>query len=226
MNKLAIIIGIVLCVTLVQPSFGSFGMVNSDSGEACYVGMVSDPDPASDPVPEDGAINVERTITLSWTTTSSTPDDDISYNVFFGKTPDPENVEIVYPYTSYDPGLLEYNTQYYWRIDTYSNDGATTGFLWTFKTKDDTPPNKPFNPSPTNEETKVNTSILLSWEGSDPDDDPLRRHAQFRRPCGGCFGVFVSPGYHQPLYGALGGFCGSHVRHAGVAVPRRHCGDH
>jgi len=40
---------------------------------------------------------------------------------------------------SYDPGMLEWDTTYYWRIDEVNNtnpDSPWTGILWSFTTAD------------------------------------------------------------------------------------------
>jgi len=136
-----------------------------------YLTNKSPPYPASNPNPANNSLNIELNIILSWT--GGDPDGDpVSYNVFFGTSINPPNVEVVYQPNTYNPGGLEYNTQYYWRIDTYANNGgATNGPLWTFTTKDDTPPYIPNNPSPINNSINIPRNITLSWSGGDPDDD-------------------------------------------------------
>ncbi len=130
------------------------------------------PYPASNPDPLDNSTNINVRINLSWTGSDPDPQDIITYNIFFGISSNPPNIELVYPTNEYDPGLLEYTTKYYWRIDTYDNDGgATTGPTWTFTTKDDTPPFIPSNPSPLNESINVDIFTNISWIGGDPDGD-------------------------------------------------------
>ena len=143
------------------------------SGETIASYINDPPYPASNPTPPNNSLDIELDIILSWIAGDS-DGDSLSYNVFFGTSSSPPNVEVVYYPNTYNPGLLEYSTQYYWRIDSYDNNGsATTGPLWTFTTKDNTPPNQAYNPLPVNGATGVVRTPTLNWDCSDPDDDPL-----------------------------------------------------
>jgi len=86
---------------------------------------------ATQPDPADGATNVDRRPTLSWTPgiTAATHD------VYFGDS-DPPAFIGNQAETSYDPGSLELATTYYWRIDEVEADGTTkyTGDVWSFTT--------------------------------------------------------------------------------------------
>lgn len=173
MKKIAIILIFIfllspVCMNLIDAS-SLYG--NGTQISKIMTSLNSPPYPASNPIPPDSSTNIELNITLSWT--GGDPDGDpVSYNIFFGTSSNPPNVEMVYIPNTYDPGTLQYNTQYYWRIDTYSdNGGATTGPLWTFTTKDDTPPNTPNTPSPSNYATNIERNITLSWSGGDPNND-------------------------------------------------------
>jgi hypothetical protein len=139
----------------------------------------SPPYPASNPIPANNSIDIELNITLSWS--GGDPDGDpVSYNIFFGTNSNPPNVEVVYLPNTYNPGTLEYNTKYYWRIDTYSYNGeATTGPLWTFITKNNTPPIVPNTPSPSNNSINIPRNINLSWFGGDPDGDMVKYDIYF-----------------------------------------------
>ena len=141
--------------------------------------MSNPPYPASNPIPTNNSINIELNSNISWI--GGDPDGDpISYNIFWGKTSNPPNVEVVYRANTYNPGPLEYNTQYFWRIDTYADDGGVTnGALWTFITKDDTPPYTPSNPTPSDHSTNIDLNIILSWYGEDPDGDSLTYDVYF-----------------------------------------------
>jgi predicted outer membrane repeat protein len=62
----------------------------------------------------------------------------------------------------YDPGRLEFNQTYYWRIDEIDNQGVvTTGNVWMFIT--DSQPIQAYNPYPDDEAVKVKLDSLLSW---------------------------------------------------------------
>jgi len=42
--------------------------------------------------------------------------------------------------TTFDPGTMDYETTYYWRIDEIKRWGTTTGQIWTFTTLIEPPP--------------------------------------------------------------------------------------
>ena len=75
--------------------------------------------------------------TLSWVAGSGAK----SHNVYFGTEPSPpfqgNNTETVF-----DPGILELNNTYYWRIDEIGTI-ATTGNVWNFTTGGYDPGNDP-----------------------------------------------------------------------------------
>jgi hypothetical protein len=84
--------------------------------------------------PANGAVDVTQTPVLTWT-----PGLGASYEVYFGA--DAASLELKgsgnLGSESYEPGLLEWNTTYYWRIDEANNanaDSPWTGPLWSFTT--------------------------------------------------------------------------------------------
>ena len=168
MKKITAFLSFVVLLTLLSGS-NTFAMsLNfTESLSLNLLGNLSSPPyPASNPIPANNSIDVELNITLAWI--GGDPDGDpVSYNIFFGTNSNPPNVEVVYRSNTYNPGFLEYNTQYYWRIDTYADGGgATTGPLWTFTTKDDTPPYMPSNPTPSDHSTNMNRTLThtsLVW---------------------------------------------------------------
>jgi len=123
----------------------------------------SNPDPANE------SVNVNITTNLSWTGGDPDPGDTVTYNIFFGTDPNPPIAVIVHYGETYDPGKLNYDTQYYWKIDAYDGTTATDGPIWTFHTKEGAPPYVPSNPDPANESVNVNITTNLSWTGGDPD---------------------------------------------------------
>lgn len=133
----------------------------------------NDPFPANNPDPPDNAENVSTSINLSWV--GSDPDgDELTYNIFLGTGMPIPVVKVVYAHETYHISGLEYNTKYYWRIDSYDNKGgATTGPTWKFTTRDDLAPFTPSNPSPANNTHNVSIFRNLSWNGGDPDNDPV-----------------------------------------------------
>jgi hypothetical protein len=135
------------------------------------------PNTPSNPSPNDGAEDVDVNADLSWTC-SDPEDDDLTYNVYFednDPTPD-ELVSENQTDTTYDPGTMEFNTDYYWMIVAWDEYGASTsGPVWSFTTGEfpNEPPNEPSNPSPENESIDISIDTILSWTCSDPDGDPL-----------------------------------------------------
>ncbi len=89
----------------------------------------------SEPIPANGAIDVETNINLSWV--CSDPDgDDLTYNIYFGTTEIPPLVVTNNPDTTWNPGLLNLNTTYYWKIVAYDIYGdSTQSAVWNFTTK-------------------------------------------------------------------------------------------
>jgi hypothetical protein len=86
------------------------------------------------PSPAKGAVDVTQTPTLTWT-----PGFGASYEVYFGA--DAVSLELKTSgnlgFESYEPGQLEWNTTYYWRVDeanSANTDSPWTGPLWSFTT--------------------------------------------------------------------------------------------
>ena len=84
--------------------------------------------------PVNGAVNVTQTPALTWA-----PGLGASHEVYFGA--DADSLELKSSGNlgseSYEPGQLEWNTTYYWRIDEANNtnaDSPWTGPLWSFTT--------------------------------------------------------------------------------------------
>ena len=124
----------------------------------------------SDPDPYNGESDVYITTDVSWT--CSDPDgDDITYDVYFGTSSPPPMVVSNQTELSYDPpGLLDFNTEYYWQIvawDEYKY--SAVGSIWSFTTEENAPPSTPSNPDPEDGEVDVDIDILLKWTGGDPN---------------------------------------------------------
>ena len=83
-------------------------------------------------MPENGETMVYIHPILSWLKVSNAS----SYDVYFGDTYPPPlvgNQEEI----SFDPGVLEPNTIYYWRVDARGIGGIAKGFDWAFTTGDE-----------------------------------------------------------------------------------------
>jgi len=96
------------------------------------------PAKAANPSPADTATNVPVWTELDWSAASGTD----TYDVYFGTnltsvtnatTASAEFKDNVVE-ASFDPGDLECQTTYYWRIDSASNVATTTGDVWSFST--------------------------------------------------------------------------------------------
>jgi hypothetical protein len=83
----------------------------------------------TNPLPGDKAIDISLTTDLDW----DDSDGATSYDVYFGTTYPPEKVGTVSD-SAYDPGLLNKDSIYYWRIIAKNDCGETTGDLWQFTT--------------------------------------------------------------------------------------------
>ncbi|MGB2864726.1 MAG: PA14 domain-containing protein, partial [Sedimentisphaerales bacterium] len=98
---------------------------------------------ASSPTPRSGSVDVKQTIDLSW----GSGDDAASHEVYFGTDEEAvRNATTASPEykgtkalggESYDPGKLEWEATYYWRIDeinTGNPDSPWMGNVWSFTT--------------------------------------------------------------------------------------------
>ncbi|HUU18755.1 MAG TPA: LamG domain-containing protein [Sedimentisphaerales bacterium] len=98
---------------------------------------------ASRSKPSNGAVDVKQIQILSW----SPGDYAVSHEVYFGteeeavRNADTASSEYKGSWNlgseSYDPGMLEWDTTYYWRVDEVNNanpDSPWTGNLWSFTT--------------------------------------------------------------------------------------------
>jgi hypothetical protein len=93
-------------------------------------GAVSNPDPAK------GAVDVTQTPVLTWE-----PGFGAAHELYFGTDPDALELKASgnLGEESYEPGQLEWDTTYYWRVDEANNanpDSPWTGPLWSFTTAD------------------------------------------------------------------------------------------
>ncbi|MCB9250263.1 MAG: hypothetical protein H6613_17785 [Ignavibacteriales bacterium] len=92
------------------------------------------PNIPSSPNPSNGAKDQPTNVSLFWT--CNDPDGDpLTYDIYFGTNNVPPLVESNHSGTSYNPGTLEGNTQYYWEIVAKDNNGNDrTGPDWEFTT--------------------------------------------------------------------------------------------
>jgi len=94
---------------------------------------VGPPGKAFDPNPVDGALGISANADLSWAFDEGAD----SSNVYFGTDPTPDSAEfqVNQSETTFDPGTMDAETTYYWRIDQINSQGTTTGDVWSFTTR-------------------------------------------------------------------------------------------
>jgi hypothetical protein len=109
---------------------------------------------AHNPSPANGAVDVLTDATLSWTAGSEAA----SHDVYFDTTYPPAFIDNQTE-TTFDPGVLEFNTAYYWRIDEVNEPNTITGDLWTFTTAS----GLAYDPDPVNGAINVARDKILSW---------------------------------------------------------------
>ncbi|RLD53652.1 MAG: hypothetical protein DRJ05_16100, partial [Bacteroidetes bacterium] len=97
------------------------------------------------------------------------------FDVYFGTDELPPQVSTAQTETSFDPGVLESYTQYFWKIVADDGQGnIVDGPVWSFTTiLVNLPPYPPTDPMP--EDGVENQSIEsdISWTCSDPENDPM-----------------------------------------------------
>ena len=127
------------------------------------------PNTPSDPDPEDGETDVNINKILSWSCDDPNGDN-VTYDVYFGKSSPPPKVVNKQSESTYNPGLLDFDTKYYWRIVAWDTPGlSTSGPIWDFTTEENLPPHTPYNPNPPDGANDVPINHILLWTGGDPN---------------------------------------------------------
>ena len=97
---------------------------------------------AYDPYPADGAEFVDTSVTLSWKAGMNAK----LHHVYFGDDFDEVNDAagaLAHTDTTYDPGPLELEKTYYWRVDEFDGAAMQKGDVWSFTTLPDIPVTDP-----------------------------------------------------------------------------------
>jgi len=129
------------------------------------------PNQPSSPTPSHNATNVSLGTDLSWTGGDPNPGDTITYDVYFGTNSPPPKAISNQSTTTYDPGLLEYDTRYYWKIVSWdTSEASTVGPLWAFTTTVNYPPEFG-TPTPTNGSVWNPLTFVWSITISDTEGD-------------------------------------------------------
>ena len=85
--------------------------------------------PPSSPYPPDGATDVSRRVTLTWSADGAT-----SYDVRFGTGNPPPQVSAAQMNTSCSPQPLANGVTYFWQIVAHNGGDSTSGPIWSFRT--------------------------------------------------------------------------------------------
>jgi len=132
-------------------SFTCSPYVPQDFTIKCSSAANQPPTTPNTPSPPDMGTDVPTTTPFSWAGGDPDNGDTVLYDVYFGTTnPPTTKVSANQSATIYNPGTLAYNTQYYWRIVSWDNHGASSSSpLWSFTTQTLTnnPPSVPGVPS-------------------------------------------------------------------------------
>ena len=153
-----------------EPGTTYYWRVDSENDDDTTTGNVwkfrtAGSDIPTDPTPAHEATGVAPNTNLEWAAAAGAT----SYQVFFGTDPSPDNSELVITpvvETSFDPGPLEYNTIYYWRVDSQNERGTVRGDVWQFTTasRPRPKPEKAATPTPAHEATEVPIrNTRLGW---------------------------------------------------------------
>ncbi|MBI9038864.1 MAG: hypothetical protein JEY97_12075 [Bacteroidales bacterium] len=119
-----------------NPGEGYLVKMNSDA-ELIYPAINQAPEPPSSPNPEDGAINQSTEADISWIC-SDPEGDPLTYDIYFGTEAIPPLIASGQTETTYDPGTLDYNTEYFWKIIAHDDHSNTSeGNVWSFTTEEE-----------------------------------------------------------------------------------------
>lgn len=126
------------------PNGNPFNAYYVDDAAGVWLGTPHPPAVPSDPKPADGATNVDISRDLFWTNSDPDIGDQVYSDLYFGTTNPPPLLQANIFETTYDVGIMQFNTLYYWQIIAHDSHGLVIeGPLWSFTTgsvPDTTPP--------------------------------------------------------------------------------------
>lgn len=120
------------------------------------------PEKPGNPYPFNNTFDVPVNVTMSWAEAENAS----RYDVYLGTSSSPPLAASGVGATSWNPGLLEPSTTYYWRVDSVGAWGTATGDSWRFTTGEDYPADAwdPADDSPSGA-TLLNSSEAMSSHG-------------------------------------------------------------
>ena len=111
---------------------------NNSAGDSFTITVTPVPDPPLTPYapsPATNAVDIAINANLSWQGGDPDAGDTVTYDVYFGSTNPPALLATDLAIASYEPGVLEDLTTYYWKIVAEDNTGLQTeGPVWSFTT--------------------------------------------------------------------------------------------
>ena len=130
------------------------------------------PNEPSNPSPSNNALDRPIFTTPSWQCTDPNGQA-LTFDVYFGTSSPPPLVATNVAQFSYWPGLLAFETTYYWQIVARDTGGLErAGAVWNFRTRGNSPPNVPANPNPPDHGMAPPTPVL-TWDCFDVDFQTL-----------------------------------------------------
>lgn len=126
------------------PNGHPFNAYYVDDADGVWLGTPHPPATPFNPKPADGAVNVDVSKDLFWTNSDEDIGEDVYSDLYFGTTTPPPLLKANIFEMTYDVGIMQFDTQYYWKIVAHDNHGQVTeGPVWSFTTgsvPDVTPP--------------------------------------------------------------------------------------
>jgi len=94
------------------------------------------PNTPTNPKPSDDSTKINVNVNPTWTCNDPDLVDILTYDIYFENKTSPQKIISNKSTTSFNPGTLNYDEEYYWKIIAWDNYGLRTiGPLWSFKTE-------------------------------------------------------------------------------------------
>jgi len=159
-------------------SSGTGAIIQTEKTGSCHMIEISTPPgnlppyEPNTPSPSNGATNVAVNTILSWVGGDPNPGDTVTYDVYLDIVSPPAKTASNQSATTYTPSSLVPHTKYYWKIVAWDDAGtSTTGDIWEFTTKANTPPDAPTITGPA--KGKIKIEIEYNVTTTDPDGDTV-----------------------------------------------------